>query len=147
MSNLNAEEVGNLVRHWVHYDSMLTTLNKQAKNVRDLRNSYEDQILQRLKAANAENVVIQIANGRILVGEEKHSSPLSFKNLEIMLHQYYRQKPGAPDETAAIMRFIRSQRQVDTTKCLKRQNGPAVPPPPPPPGPGAGAAALPPYPV
>lgn len=131
--SINAEEVGNLVRHWVHYDSMLTTLNKQAKNVRDLRNTYEEQILGRLRAANAENIVIQIANGRILVGEEKHSAPLSFRNLETTLHQYFRQKPGQPDETAAIMRFIRSNRQTEVSKCLKRQTGPAVPPPPPPP--------------
>lgn len=132
-TGLNAEEVGNLIRHWVHYDTMLSTLNKQAKNVRELRNTYEAQVLQRLKAANAENIVIQIAGGRLLVGEEKHSTPLSFKTLETSLHQYFRQKPGHPDETAAIMRFIRSQRQVEVTKALKRQLGPAVPPPPPPP--------------
>ena len=126
-NQLNAEEVGNLIRHWVHYDSMITALNKQAKNVRDLRNTYEQQILQRLRLANAENVVIQIANGRILVGEDKHSTPLSFRNLETSLHQYYRQKPGQPDETAAIMRFIRSQRHVEVTKCLKRQNTAAPP--------------------
>ena len=131
-TQLNAEEVGNLIRHWVHYDSMITSLNKQAKNVRDLRNTYEQQILQRLRVANAENVVIQIANGRILVGEDKHSTPLSFRSLETSLHQYYRQKPGQSDETAAIMRFIRSQRQVEVTKCLKRQTTVPIAPPPPP---------------
>ncbi len=137
---MNVEELGNLVRHWVHYDSMLTTLNKQAKNVRDLRNTYEDQILEKLKTNNSENIIIQVAGGRILVGEEKHSTPLSFKNLELTLHQYFRQKPGQPDETQAIMKFIRTQRITEVSKCLKRQVAgaslPPVPPPALPPGGG-----------
>jgi hypothetical protein len=126
------EELGNSIRHWVHYDTMLATLNKQAKNVRDLRQVYEEQTLQKLKAANAENAIIQIAGGRVIVSEEKYTQPLSFKNLEIMLHQYYRQKHGAPDETTAILQFIRSQRQTQVSKCLKRQvtgtTPPALPP-------------------
>jgi hypothetical protein len=126
------EELGNSIRHWAHYDTMLATLNKQVKNVRDLRQVYEEKVLQNLKAANAENAVIQIAGGRVIVSEEKYTQPLSFKNLEIMLHQYYRQKPGAPDETTAILQFVRGQRQTQVSKCLKRQvtgtTPPALPP-------------------
>lgn len=132
---MNTEELANSIRHWVHYDNMLTTLNKQVKNVRELRHVYEDQVLQKLKAANAENAVIQIAGGRVIVNEEKYTQPLSFKNLETMLHQYYRTKPGARDETVEILKFIRTQRLTQTSKCLKRQMAsvpitpvPALPP-------------------
>jgi pyruvate/oxaloacetate carboxyltransferase len=127
----NMDELGNLIRHWAHYDTMLATLNKQIKNVRDMKTSYEAQVLERLRLYNAENAVIQIAGGRLSVAEDKYTQPLSFKNLEGMLHGYYRQKPGKPDETKEILAYIRSQRQTHVSKCLKRTTqGPAPPGPP-----------------
>jgi hypothetical protein len=119
-------ELGNLIRYWAHYDTLLQGFQKQMKNVRDTRDKYEQQILDQLKAANLESAVIQIAGGRLLVSEERHSTPLSFRSLETMLHDYYRSRPGAPDETAQILRFIRGQRQIQVTKRLKRHAGPAL---------------------
>jgi len=114
------DELGNLIRHWAHYDTMLATLNKQIKNVREMRGNYEAQVLDRLRTYNAENAVIQIVGGRISVSEDKYTQPLSFKSLETMLHGYYRQKPGKPDDTKEILAYIRSQRQTQVSKCLKR---------------------------
>lgn len=121
------QRLGDLVRYWVHYDTNLQTLNKQVKATRDARNAYEAQILQGLRAANmGANPVIQIAGGRILVSEERYQQPLSVRALEGFLHQYYRQKPGARDETADILKFIKTQRKVEMTPCLRRQMTPAA---------------------
>ena len=117
---LDMQTFGNLIRSWVHYDTMLSGLNKQIKNIRDMRNTFEGQVLQMLTASNTPNPIIQIAGGRVIVGEEKHQTPLSFRNLEEMLHQYYRAKPGARDETADILKFIRQHRQTEITPTLKR---------------------------
>jgi hypothetical protein len=115
------------VRYWVHYDTNLQALNKQVKATRDARNAYETQILQGLRTANmGANPVIQIAGGRILVSEERYQQPLSIRAIEEFLHQYYRQKPGARDETADILKFIKAQRKVEMTPCLRRQMTPAV---------------------
>lgn len=122
------QSIGNLIRYWVHYDTTLTNLNKQVKQVRDARNAYEAQVLTAVKSANMTNPVIQIAGGRILVGEDRHSQPLTFKSLETHLHQYYRQRPGARDETADILKFIKSQREVTVTPSLRRVNNPAPAP-------------------
>lgn len=122
----NMEELGNLIRYWAHYDTMLQALTKQSQSVRKQRDTYEDQIIQKLRAGNIENAVIQIAGGRLLVSEERHSTPLSFRSLQTMLHDYYRTKPGAIDETNRILDFIKSQRQVNTSKRLKRHAGPAL---------------------
>ena len=116
----NMDELGNLIRHWAHYDTMLSTLNKQIKNVRDLKTSYEAQVLNRLRTYNAENAIIQIAGGRISVIDDKYTTPLSLKSLESILHAYYREKPGKPDETKDILNFLRTQRQTQVSKCLKR---------------------------
>lgn len=117
---LNMQQIGNLVRFWVHYDSMVSELNKQVKSARDVRNNYERQILQSLKSSNMANPVIQIAGGRITVAEEKHQQPLNYKTLETMLHQYYRQKPGSRDETADILKFLKTNRQTEVGQILKR---------------------------
>ena len=118
-SQHNMDELGNLIRHWAHYDMMLAGLNKQLRNVRELRSKYEGQVLERLRNYNAENAIIQIVGGRISVTEDKYTQPLSFKSLESMLHQYYIKK-GRADETAEIIQFIRSLRQTEVSKCLKR---------------------------
>lgn len=121
----NMDELGNLIRHWAHYDSMIATLNAQLRNTRGVKDSYESNILKRLREYNAENAIIQIVGGKITVVEEKHTQPLTFKSVEAMLHQYFAQKPGRIDETNDIVRFIRSQRQTNVSKGLKRYMNPA----------------------
>jgi hypothetical protein len=64
--------------------------------------------------------VIQIAGGRLLVGEDKSQQPLSFTMLETMLDKYYAAKPGARPETKEILKYIRENRTSQVTPCLKR---------------------------
>jgi hypothetical protein len=117
----DTQEIGNLIRYWVHYDTSLANLNKQARQMRDAKNATEERILGLFKANHLNNPIVQIVGGRILVANEKHSESLNFKNLETHLHQYYRQKYGeGRDETKDILKFIKEQRQVITTPCLKK---------------------------
>ena len=114
-------ELGNLVRHWVHFDNEALNLSRQAAASRANRDLYEQRIMATLKQANHESAVIQIAGGRIVVNEERHSQGLTFKSLESMLHEYFRQRPGPfQDETASILKFIKGTRQVEMTKRLKK---------------------------
>jgi hypothetical protein len=119
------QQIGSLVRYWVHYDNMLQGLNKEVKEARDHRKNYETQILQGLHAARLANPVIQITGGRIIVAEERHQAPLSLKSLETLLHQYHRMKPGRPDETRDILNFIKANRTVEVAESLKRIHTPA----------------------
>jgi len=117
-----AEQIGNLIRHWVFYDNKLAELNKQIKSLRDSRNAYEAQALQLINAMSLKNPVIQIGGGgRLIVSEDKHTAPLTFTNIEAILHQYYAKKPGARDETTDIIKFIKTARETTVTPCLKRQ--------------------------
>jgi hypothetical protein len=118
----SAEQIGNLIRHWVFYDTKLAELNKQIKSLRESRNAYEAQALQMITTMNLKNPVIQIGGGRrLIVSEDKHSAPLTFTNIESLLHQYYAAKPGARDETTDIIKFIKEKRETTTTPCLRRQ--------------------------
>lgn len=116
----NLETIGNLVRHWVHYDNSIAAINKQLKNVRDLRHTYEAQILQMLQASSLKNPVIQIVGGRLNVVEDKTQQPLTFTMLETMLDRFYDTKPGAKRETKDILKFIRENRSVQISQALKR---------------------------
>jgi hypothetical protein len=121
---LNMQDLGNLIRHWVHFDTIVANFNKQVQNARQVRDKYEKEILIKLKGSNYERAVIQIDGGRIIVNDEKHAQPLTFKSLEELLHEYYRQRPShitTKDETADILKFIKSHRSFETCTKLKRQ--------------------------
>ena len=63
--------------------------------------------------------IIQIVGGKLKVVEEKHSTPLSYKNLEESLHNYYFQKKKI-DETNDIIKFIKSNRIMETEMRIKK---------------------------
>ena len=138
MVPVNMSELGSLVRYWVHYDTALTAANRQAQQARLSKEQYETKILDLLAAARYENAVIQIAGGRLQVNEERKTQSLTFKSLEEMLHEYFRQRPGPfQDETDSILKFIKGHRQVEHVKRLKKSVGAAGGPS----GAGAGGAA------
>ena len=119
---IDMAELGNQVRHWVYFDDLILNLNKQVQDSRQKRQIYENNVIHTLKTAKHENAVLQIVGGRILIAEEKHTKPLTFTSLELMLNEYYRQK-GSPgkDETQEIIKFIKGHRTLETTTRLKRQ--------------------------
>lgn len=119
--NGDMQEIATQIRYWVHYDTTLANLNKQARQIRDARAATEDRVLALFGSAHLSNPVIQIVGGRIVVVNEKHMEPLNFKTLETHLHQYFREKHGAgKDETKDILKFIKDQRQVTSSASLKR---------------------------
>ena len=135
---MDTQELGNFVRNWVHYDNLATTLSKQTQSARKVRDTFEKTILDKLRANNMENAVIQIQGGRLVVAEEKHNQPLTYARIEEGLKAYYLEKQKSagrvlPDESAAIMRFLKGHREVEITKKLKKQVAlPPLPPLPPP---------------
>lgn len=127
-------EFNTWVRHYVHYDSLTKSFQNQTTNAREVKDLYEEKIVNALEHAGMKTATIQIANGRLQLVEEKHPAPLSFTTLTELLHDYYRAKGSAhQDETDNILRFVRSHRKIMVSSRLKRDL--FVPPP----APGAGA--------
>jgi hypothetical protein len=120
---IDMSDLGNQVRHWVHYDNLVSKLNKEVQINRNTRDKYEQDIIQKLKVAKYEKAVLQIAGGRILMTDDKYTKPLTFTTLEESLHAYFRQKPTpVKDETLDILKFIKNNRTIEITQKLKRQN-------------------------
>ena len=124
-ARLDPEAIGKLVRYWVYYDNKIKELNDENRKLRATKDAYEQQVLQQLKASNMANPIIQIGGGRIIVAEDKNQQPLSYTMLESTLTKYYGLRPGSKNETKDILAFIRAQRTVQTTPCLKRVTNPS----------------------
>ena len=118
-SLINKEDIGNLVRSYVHYDNLTSSLHKQTNNARTVRDEFENRIIKTLEEKNMKNAIIQIVGGKLQIVEEKKSSPLTFHSLEESLHKYFI-KNKESDITTDLIRFIKSQRTVETTPRIKK---------------------------
>ena len=107
------------VRHWVHFDNLSESLQKQVTNARAKRSEFEDRILRLLDATGMRNAVLQITGATLQRAIKPKQSDLSWTFLESSLHDYYKAK-GRPDETAAIMEFIQASRTTKHTEYLKK---------------------------
>jgi hypothetical protein len=130
-------DMATMVRNYVHYDNLANNYSKQASGARKLRDEFESKIITNLRANNMENAIIQISGGaRLQCTEEKTPPSLTLPRLESYLQKYFAQKTSGLNETEAILRFIRLQKQQETqvNACLKRISSPTPIPGPPPPG-------------
>jgi hypothetical protein len=130
---VNTQEIGFLVRNWVHYDNLATAFYRQTVNSRNVRDEFEMKIMDSLRSSNMENAVIQIAGGRIIVQEERHNQALSLTRIEELLNMYFANR-NLPNDTPNIMKFVKKQRGFEIKKKLRKQAGgqSTLPPPPPP---------------
>ena len=119
MSNVKREDLANLIRNYVHYDNLASTLNKQTHNARIVRDDFEQRIITELRNKKMENAIIQIVGGKLKVVEEKSNTPLNYKFLEESLHKYFQNKKVS-DDTINIIKYIKAERTVETSYKLKK---------------------------
>ena len=118
---LDTNRLAELVRTWVHFDNLAATFTRQAQQARTARSRSEVQIIENLKSSHMENATIQISGGRLTIHDERHANPLTLQRLEVLLHEYFNQKPaGSEDETVDIMRYIKEHRGFTTETKLKK---------------------------
>lgn len=120
------EELVNAVRHYVHFDNLAETLNKQVANVRTMRTKFEGDIITMLETQGMKNAVLQI-NGATLQRQTRYQQAnLSWTFLEEQLHEYYKSK-GKPDETVGILDFIQKHRGGRSVDYLKKTTTASAP--------------------
>ena len=121
-SDNNDKEFPSWVRNWIHYDTLVTDLTKQASNARKVRDDYEDKIIASLSRRKMTNSVLQVNQGKYKVVEESHNNGLTLTNLEKLLHTYYKVRGGGAgtDETEQIMAFIKHNRGQSHSVRLKK---------------------------
>jgi hypothetical protein len=115
----NTEDLGKMVRSWVHFDNLAETLTKQVSNARSMRNKFEEAILKLLDSSGLKNAVLQINGANLQRQSQFRSTNLSWGFLEEQLHEYYKTK-GKPDETATVLEFLQKHRGGKSVDYLKK---------------------------
>lgn len=113
------EDLVYAVRHYVHFDNLAETLNKQVTNVRNMRAKFETDILTMLETKGMKHAVLQISGATLQRQTRHQSTNLSWSFLEEQLHEYYKSK-GKPDETLEILDFIQKHRGGRAVDYLKK---------------------------
>ncbi|NBR60061.1 MAG: hypothetical protein EBT86_00155 [Actinobacteria bacterium] len=118
LSTQNPNEIGSLIRNWVHYDNMSSSFYKQTLNARKIRSEYESKILTNLNQNKMENAIIQINGGRLGLVEEKQPATLTIQKIEDLLHNYFKTRKQT-DQTSDILDFIKQNRGVSSQTRLR----------------------------
>lgn len=116
---VNKDEIANLVRSYVHYDNLVTSLNKQTQNARVVRDEFERRIIKELDEKNMKHAIIQIVGGKLQIVEEKKISPLTFNSLQDSLHKYFIQQKES-DITTDLIKFVKLERKSETFLKIKK---------------------------
>lgn len=107
------------VRHWVHFDNLAESLQKQVTNARNMRSGFEDKILNHLDTTGLRNAVLQINGATLTRATRPKTTDLSWGFLESTLHEFFKSR-GKPDETAAILEYIQGKRDTRLIPYLKK---------------------------
>ena len=113
------EDLVYAVRHYVHFDNLAETLNKQVTNVRNMRAKFENDIMTMLETQGMKHAVLQISGATLQRQTRHQSTNLSWSFLEEQLPEYYKSK-GKPDETVGILDFIQKHRGGRAVDYLKK---------------------------
>ena len=112
-------DLSEAVRHWVHFDNLAETLNKQVVNVRAKRSEYEKKTLTLLDGMNMKNVSLEIHGATLTRNVKSESEQLSWTFLEKSMHSYFASKKQ-PDQTDMILDFLQKTRTVKSVEYLKK---------------------------
>jgi hypothetical protein len=114
-----AAELVEAVRHWVHFDNLAESLNKQVANVRTLRNQYETKVLELMESQGLKKASLKITNATLTCAQRTKPTDLTWSFLEEQLHAFYK-STGQRDATAELLTFLQQQRGGKTVEYLKK---------------------------
>ncbi len=112
-------ELIDAVRHWVHFDNLAESLQKQVTNARSMRNTFEERILTYLDTTAMRGAILQITGATLQKATRPKTTDLSWSFLESNLHDFYKSR-GRPDETTALIEFLQSRRDIKQIPYLKK---------------------------
>jgi hypothetical protein len=114
-----SSELTEAVRHWVHFDNLAETLNKQVTNARAKRSDYEKKTLSLLDGMKLQNVSMEVHGATLTRSVKTETEPLTWGFLEKTLAAYFAAKKQ-PDQTASILDTLQKARTVKTVDHLKK---------------------------
>jgi hypothetical protein len=104
------------IQQWVSLDNQLKILNEKTKDLREKRNTLENNITQHASHNNLTNSVIQISDGKLKITNTKVAEPLTFKYLEKTLAEVINNE----SQRKLIMDRLKEKRSIKIVPEIKR---------------------------
>ena len=106
----------NQIKQWIQLDNELRILNEQTKNLREKKNTLENNITTYASSNNLSNSVVQISGGKLKFTNTKVPEPLTFKYLEKRLGEIIKND----NQVKLIVEHIREKREIKVVPEIKR---------------------------
>lgn len=104
------------IHQWVTIDNQMKSLNDKIKELRDKKNSLSQDINTYAETKNLSNSTIKINDGQLKFVTTKETQNLTFKYLEICLHDIIKNE----EQVSKIVEYIRNNREVTYVGEIKR---------------------------
>ena len=103
------------VKKWVFLEARLKLINEKTKEMREMRNRTESDIIRYLEENNMTNRKITITDGELKVADKKEYGALTYSYIEECLGKLI------PDKSQVdyVIQYIKDNRPVKTVKELK----------------------------
>jgi uncharacterized phage infection (PIP) family protein YhgE len=104
------------IQQWVQLDNQIKQLNEKIKEIRDKRNTLEQNIVNYASTNNLSNSTVKISDGRLRFTNTRIPEPLTFKYLEKTLSEVIKNE----SQISLIMEHIKQKRAVKIVPEIKR---------------------------
>lgn len=106
----------NQIQQWVSIDNQLKQLNEKVKEMREKRNTLEQNITNYTSLNNLSNATINISDGRLKFANTRVPEPITFKYLERTLNEVIKNE----SQVQIIMEHIKQKRTIKIVPEIKR---------------------------
>ena len=104
------------ISQWVLLDNQIKNYNEKIKELREKKNSIEQNLLQHSTKNDLTNSTIKINDGKLKFVNTKIATPLSFKYIEKSLGEIIKNT----DQVNTIVNYIKKNREYKIVNELKR---------------------------
>jgi hypothetical protein len=106
----------NQIQQWVSLDNQHKQLNEKIKEIRDKRNTLEENIINHVSSHNLSNVTVELNDNKIKFVNTRVTEPLTFKYLEKTLGEVIKNE----SQVNLIMEHIKKKRNTKIVPEIKR---------------------------
>jgi len=104
------------IKKWVLLDSQIKAVNEKVKQIKEMKESVLEEIIEYVTENHIEHKKIEITDGELRFYEKKEYQPLSYHFLEDNLGKIIKNK----DQVDKIIEFLRENREITTYIDIKR---------------------------
>ena len=104
------------IKQWVLLDNQLKILNEKAKEIREKRNSVNENIQTIVQKNDLTNKSVQISDGKLKFVNTRIPAPLTYKYLETSLGEIIKNET----QVKQIINYLKEKREIKLVSEIKR---------------------------